>query len=52
MQGITKTIRELDPELYTLARAEAVKEGRTIGAWLNEAIREKLGKTNKQKGGK
>lgn len=52
MPGITKTIRELDPELYRLARAEAVKEGKTIGTWLNEAIRGKLEKQNKKKGGK
>lgn len=45
MPGITKTIRELDPELYRLARAQALKEGKPIGAWLNEAIRGKLKKT-------
>lgn len=49
MQGITKTIRELDPEAYRLARAEALKEGKTIGAWLNKAIQEKLKKGVKPK---
>lgn len=46
-----KGIRGLDPELYRLARAEAVKQGKTIGTWLNEAIREKLDKENLKKGG-
>ncbi len=35
-------IRGLDVELFRLARAEAIKEGKKIGEWLNEAIREKL----------
>ena len=35
-------IRGLDVELFRLARAEAIKEGRKIGEWLNEAIKEKL----------
>jgi len=38
------TIRGLDPNLYRLARIEALKEGRAIGRWLNELIREKLKK--------
>lgn len=38
------TIRGLDPDLYRLARAEAIKQGKTIGQWLNEAIKEKLDK--------
>jgi predicted HicB family RNase H-like nuclease len=37
-------IRSIDPQLYRLARAEAVKEGKTIGQWLSEAIKEKLAK--------
>jgi hypothetical protein len=35
-------IRGIDIELFRLARAEAIKEGRKIGDWLNEAIKEKL----------
>ena len=35
-------IRGVDAELFRLARAEAIKEGRKIGEWLNEAIKEKL----------
>ena len=38
----TKTIRGLDPGLWRLARADAVAEGKSIGEWLNEAIKEKL----------
>ena len=44
-------IRGIDPELYRKAKAQAALEGKTIGAWLNEAIREKLGKIKKQKKG-
>ena len=35
-------IRGLDVKLFRLARAEAIKEGKKIGEWLNEAIKEKL----------
>ena len=35
-------IRGIDVELFRLARAEAIKEGKKIGEWLNEAIKEKL----------
>jgi len=42
------TIRGLDPELYRLARAEAIKQGKTIGEWLNEAIKEKLARIKKE----
>ena len=35
-------IRGVDGELFRLARAEAIKESRKIGEWLNEAIKEKL----------
>jgi len=38
----TKTVRGLDPSLWRLARADAVAEGKSIGEWLSEAIREKL----------
>lgn len=41
-------IRGLDPQLYRLARAEAIGQGKFIGQWLNEVIKEKLNK----KGGK
>ena len=37
-------VRGVDTELFRLARAEALKEGKKIGKWLNEAIKEKLGK--------
>lgn len=46
---VVRHIRGLDPELYRLARAEAIKAVKTIGQWLNEAIREKLNKSNKRK---
>lgn len=35
-------IRGLDVDLFRLARAEAIKESKRIGEWLNEAIKEKL----------
>ncbi len=35
-------VRGVDIELFRLARAEAIKEDKKIGEWLNEAIREKL----------
>lgn len=35
---ITKTIRDLESELYQQARAEALRQGKTIGQWVNEAI--------------
>lgn len=38
------SIRGLDRNLWRLARAEAVKEGKSTGEWLNEAIQEKLKK--------
>ena len=37
-----RSIRGLDQELYNQARADAVRQGKTIGTWLNEAIAEKL----------
>ena len=42
------TIRGLSPELYRLARIESLKEGKTIGRWLNELIKEKLNKLKKE----
>jgi len=47
-----KGIRGLDPELYKQAKARAALEGKTLGQWINEAIREKLAKQNKKEGGK
>ena len=35
-------VRGVDIELFRLARAEALKEGKKIGEWLNEAIKENL----------
>ena len=35
-------VRGIDKEFFRLARAEAIKEGKRIGEWLNEAIKEKL----------
>lgn len=43
---ITKTIREIESELYNQARAEALRQGKTIGQWINEAIAEKLNITD------
>ena len=40
--GQPVSIRGLNPELYLLARVEAMKEHKNIGQWLNEAIKEKL----------
>ena len=37
-------IRGRDVELFRLARADALKEGKKISEWLNEAIKEKLSK--------
>ncbi len=42
-------VRGIDVELFRLARAEAIKEGKKIGEWLNEAIKEKLGKKRVRK---
>jgi len=42
-------VRGIDIELFRLARAEAVKEGKKIGEWLNEAIKEKLERKGVQK---
>jgi hypothetical protein len=38
------TVRGINVALYTEARAQAIREGKNIGAWINEAIREKLAK--------
>ncbi len=35
-------IRNIDPDLYHLARVEAVKERKPIGVWISEAIKLKL----------
>ncbi|TSC92502.1 MAG: hypothetical protein CEN89_639 [Candidatus Berkelbacteria bacterium Licking1014_7] len=32
------TIRNLDRELFKQARIQALKDGKTLGAWVNEAI--------------
>ena len=42
------TIRGISPGLYRLARIESLKEGKTIGRWLNELIKEKLNKLKKE----
>ena len=42
MEVKSVNIRGVDIELFRLARAEAIKEGKKIGEWLNEAIKEKL----------
>ena len=31
-----------DKELYKKAKAQAALEGKTVGAWIDEAIKEKL----------
>lgn len=41
-------IRDIDPELWKLAKIEALKVDKTISQWLNEAIREKLNKTKER----
>jgi len=41
-------IRNLDADLYRKARAAAITAGKSIGAWMNEAIRAYL----KGEGGK
>ncbi len=38
------SIRGLDHDLYTEARAQAIRENKNIGQWLSEAIKEKLEK--------
>ena len=38
------TIRNLDPELYKQARIRALKEGKNLGTWVNEAIKAYLKK--------
>lgn len=43
-----KSIRGIDEELYRQGRAQAVAEGKTFGQWLNEAIRDKLKRTEKR----
>lgn len=40
---IDRTIRGLDKALYKQARQAALGAGVTIGQWINQAIREKLG---------
>ena len=42
MKLVNKTIRGIDLDLYRFALASAVKVGKTIGTWINEAIAEKL----------
>lgn len=42
------TIRGIDPELYKLARIEALKKGKAVGRWLNELIKEELSKIKKE----
>ena len=42
------TIRGVDKKLYKQARIQAINEGKPVGQWLNEAIKEKLSKTPKK----
>ena len=42
MEEKSVNIRGVDIELFRLARAEAIKERKKIGEWLNGAIKEKL----------
>ena len=39
----------IDPVVYRLARVASVSEGRTLGSWLEDAIREKLERDATQK---
>jgi predicted HicB family RNase H-like nuclease len=41
-----KSIR-INPEVLYLAKIEAVKAKKTLGAWLEEAINEKIERSNK-----
>ncbi len=43
------TVRGVNPELWLQARAESIKQGKTIGQWLSEAIELKLTKNGKHK---
>jgi len=42
MNPTPRSIRGLDPELVKQARIEALKQGVSLGKWLNEAIAIKL----------
>ncbi len=41
-------IRNLDPNLYHQARQAALKVKQSVGAWISEAVRERL---EREKGG-
>ncbi len=47
--GKSISVRGVDVELFRLARAEAIKEDKKIGEWLNEAIKERLEKKGVRK---
>jgi predicted HicB family RNase H-like nuclease len=49
LAGKSINVRGVDTELFRLARAEALREGKKIGEWLNEAIKEKLEKKESKK---
>ena len=42
-------VRGINADIYRLARAQAIKEAKTIGQWLNEAIKEKLDRSNERR---
>ena len=44
VRSTTVSVRGLDHDLYTEARSRAIREGKNIGEWFNEAIKEKLSK--------
>lgn len=50
VQGKT-SIRGIDPDLFSEARAAAIKKHLTIGQWINDAMAAKL-KKETRKGGR
>jgi hypothetical protein len=44
-----QSIRGIDDELYAKAKAAAEAKGQNIGAWMNEAMAEKLAKETEAK---
>jgi len=48
MALIKKTIKGLDEELYREAKAQAAREGKNIGQWMNKAMAAKLKKGAKK----
>jgi predicted HicB family RNase H-like nuclease len=47
MEKELKSIR-IDPEIFHLAKIQAVTEDKPLGDWLEEAIREKIERSKKE----